>query len=52
MRSVSCPKCKPNKFVISSATSNHKVDGKPVARDGDMVACGATLIATRDAGTS
>ena len=49
---VSCPKCRPGNFVISSASGNHQVDGKPVARDGDAVSCGATLIASRDSRTT
>ncbi|CAN5379697.1 PAAR domain-containing protein [soil metagenome] len=49
---VTCPKCKPHHFVIASASSNHRVDGSLVARDGDSASCGAVLIASRDALTT
>jgi uncharacterized Zn-binding protein involved in type VI secretion len=41
---VTCPKCKGGPFPIISGASDMVCDGRPVARHGDKIACGATLI--------
>lgn len=44
---ASCPLCKPGIFPIVSGDSSLIVDGKAVARAGDRIGCGASLIASQ-----
>ena len=45
---VTCPKKGHGKTtVIASGDPTCVIDGRPAARDGDMTACGATLVASQ-----
>ncbi|MET0320174.1 MAG: PAAR domain-containing protein [Duganella sp.] len=46
---VSCPRPGHVNCVIVSGDATMIVDGQPVARHGDKVSCGATLIASQQA---
>ena len=46
---VTCPLCSPGVFPIVTGDNTLIVDGKAVARDGDSIGCGATLIASQQA---
>lgn len=47
--SVVCPLAGHTPCVIVSGDASMIVDGKPVARHGDLTSCGATLIASQQA---
>ncbi|WP_106852794.1 PAAR domain-containing protein [Caballeronia novacaledonica] len=42
---VTCPKCEPHLFEITEGCENSSDFGAPVALEGHMTSCGATLIA-------
>ena len=46
---VSCPLHSPGIFPIITGDNSLIVDGMPVARDGDKIACGAVLIPSQKA---
>ena len=46
---VACPKCKGVFLIVSGASNYHGSNGQLVARDGDKTACGASLIAGKQA---
>ena len=43
---VSCPRCR-RTTVIASGDNSCLIDGKAAAREGDVTACGAKLIASQ-----
>ncbi|KWE02689.1 PAAR domain-containing protein [Burkholderia ubonensis] len=50
---VSCPRCGGVFPIVKVKTDLHMTfNGRPVASDGDMTACGATLIATQSSATA
>ncbi|WP_321956084.1 PAAR domain-containing protein [Burkholderia cenocepacia] len=50
---VSCPRCGGIFPIVKVKTDLHMTfNGRPVASDGDMTACGATLIATQSSATA
>ncbi|RAF00620.1 PAAR domain-containing protein [Burkholderia multivorans] len=50
---VSCPRCGGVYPIVKVKTELHMTfNGRPVASDGDMTACGATLIASQGAATA
>ncbi|MGS1021616.1 PAAR domain-containing protein [Burkholderia glumae] len=50
---VSCPRCGGVFPIVKIKTDLHMTfNGRPVASDGDMTACGATLIATQSSATA